>query len=274
MAKKPASTLLTIDVGNTATSFGVFPLFSRKKNPSPSGQWTLSTGELKHPQRLRQALQKAFRRYRVPMGSEVIVSSVVPSVDAALRLTIKRILRASAVHFVTAASKSRIHILYLKPSEVGADRIVNARGALSLKKGSLIVVDFGTATTFDCVTENGAYLGGVIAPGPVISAEALYQRTAKLPRVVLKKPVRILGRNTLESIQSGLFHGYRGLVREILRELKKKMGAKTTVIGTGGQAMWILSGLDCVDFFSLPLTHIGLYHFWMDAHGSFHRKEN
>jgi type III pantothenate kinase len=130
------------------------------------------------------------------------------------------------------------------------------------------VIDFGTATTFDCISAKREYLGGVIAPGPVISAEALYERTAKLPLVTLSKPAKILGQNTLESIRSGLYHGYRGLVLEIVSQLKKKLGPKTKVFSTGGQAHWILKGLPIAAPFHPYLTLDGLYFLWRDIHKS------
>ena len=126
------------------------------------------------------------------------------------------------------------------------------------------MVDFGTATTFDCVTVRGEYLGGVIAPGPVISAEALFQRTAKLPRVLLKKPVKILGRNTVQSIESGLYHGYRGLVREIVTQLKKSLNTSPLVVATGGQAKWMLKGMDAIDTFDPHRTLKGLFYCCID----------
>lgn len=273
MGSSPSS-LLTIDVGNSSTSFGYFSLTGHPKNPRPKKNWTMPTEDLRHPQRGLRALRKALRKYQIKRtGTDVMVSSVVPSVDSLLRAGIKTLLANPPVHFVTAQTKSKIKNLYRKPTEVGADRLVNARGAISLKKGPLIIVDFGTATTFDCVTKRAEYLGGVIAPGPVISAEALYQKTAKLPRVVLVKPAKVLGQNTLESIQSGLYHGYRGLVREILVQLKKKMGPQTNVIGTGGQSIWILKGMPGIT--SVPhLTHLGLYWYWRDVRGAYRRKDN
>lgn len=198
---------------------------------------------------------------------------MVPPIDLFLKSFLAGFFKKRKVHFVSARSTSKIKVRYKTPSEVGADRIVNARAAIALHDGPSIVIDFGTATTFDCVSRKAEYLGGVIAPGPVISAEALYQKTAKLPFVLLEKPVKILGRNTLESIQSGLYHGYRGLVLEITRLLKKKLGAGTKVMATGGQAHWILKGLPVVDRHVPHLTLMGLYYMWRDIHGPFKKGE-
>lgn len=193
----------------------------------------------------------------------VIISSVVPSIDATLRKETVSLFGVKP-HFVSVRTPSIVKVLYRNPREVGADRLVNARAAVEGHTGPSIVIDFGTATTFDCISSDKEYLGGVIAPGPVISAEALYQRTAKLPYVVLNKPARILGRNTEESIQSGLYNGYRGLVKEIVVQLKSVMGSRTKVLATGGQARWILKGLSLVDKYDPHLTLLGLYCLWKD----------
>lgn len=247
--------LLVVDVGNTATSFGLFETLS--KNPQPKRIWTLSTSEIK-----KGRLPSFGKKMNIVGG---IVSSVVPAVDRPL----DRALKASfgfSFPFVSGSTRSKVKIKYKKPKEVGADRIVNARAAMEYHKGPSIVIDFGTATTFDCVSAKGEYLGGVIAPGPVISAEALYERTAKLPQVTLDRPAKILGQNTLESIQAGLYHGYRGLVKEIVARLKQHLGGRPAVFATGGQAHWILKDLG-VPVRSVPsLTLVGLYYLWKDIY--------
>ena len=253
--------LLTVDVGNTATSFGVFSLSSFHKQPHPLHVSTILTSSLRHA---RAGGHPGLKHVFKNDGFQgIIISSVVPKVERPLAVTLKKKTGLSPI-FVTGKTKSKVIIRYHHPSEVGADRIVNARAVIEIHRGASIVVDFGTATTFDCVTARGEYLGGVIAPGPVISAEALYERTAKLPRVLLEKPTRILGRTTLESIQSGLYHGYRGLVREIAGHLQQKMGPGTAIYSTGGQAHWILKGLGIIDENIPSLTLMGLYHVWHD----------
>lgn len=251
-----------MDVGNTATSFGVFALTSSR--PSLPRTAVITSHQI--PQKKifdRFITEKLFKLTRAMNLRGIIISSVVPAVDAPLRSQLQARFRVP-VHFVTAKSKSKIKIHYKKPSEVGADRLVNARAAIEYARGASIVIDFGTATTFDCITARAEYLGGVIAPGPMISAEALYNKTAKLPLVLLEKPAKILGRNTMESIQSGLYHGYRGLVKEIVIQLKKQLGSHTTVFATGGQAKWILKGVAGVDRVVPHLTLIGLYYYWKD----------
>lgn len=256
-----SSFLLTIDVGNTSTSFVLFDL--KKKVPTSFFKTTISTVELRNPSALYPRVNKVFPKISQKNIAGVIISSVVPQIDAQLKMLILRLGFPKPI-FVTAKTKSRVIIKYKNPKEVGADRLVNARAAIELTKGASIVIDFGTATTFDCVSKKGEYLGGVIAPGPVISAEALYQKTAKLPMVLLEKPAKILGQNTLESIQSGLYHGYRGLVKEIVKQLQKNLGGKVSVLTTGGQAHWILKGTHLLEKNVPLLTHLGLYYYWED----------
>ncbi len=258
--------LLAIDVGNTATTFGLFSLRPYRNLVSPRLTWTVGTSLLKNPSRFKKLLN-AHLFSQIDPGDilGVAISSVVPTIDGILKNTLKNKIKAPLL-FVSSKTKSKVKVLYRNPSEVGADRIVNARAAMVLNpRQPSLVVDFGTATTFDCVSARGEYWGGVITPGPVISAEALYQKTAKLPLVLLEKPARILGRTTLESIQAGLYHGYRGLVREIVLQLKKKMGPRTSTLTTGGQAHWILKGLDVIDRHVPHLTLLGLYHIWHDV---------
>lgn len=260
--------LLTIDVGNTSTSFGLFSQLDARRHPRPHFEIDEKTDTFRSFASARQFfLKRAKACLSQPKTTAVMISSVVPSVDTVLKRVVRSFGAPSPI-FVSSRTPSQIKIRYKKPSEVGSDRLVNARGAVALASPPLIVVDFGTATTFDCVSSRNEYLGGVIAPGPVISSEALFQRTAKLPRVKLTKPAKILGQNTVESIRSGLFHGYRGLVVEIVKELKKKMGSRTTVLATGGQARWILKGLPFIRSFVPHLTHVGLFYLWKDSGSS------
>lgn len=260
-----ARPILAIDVGNSSTNIGLFTdANTALSKTSPFRTWAFPTNRLPDGSIVRQ--WKTLHR-RFPGLRDVVVSSVVPAADDVLRRKIAAAFRVRPL-FVTSKTKSRVRIRYGVPREVGADRIVNARGAIALwPRRPAIIVDFGTATTFDCVTARGDYLGGVIAPGPAISAEALYRRTAKLPFVRLETPSRVLGRNTRECMQSGLYHGYRGLVREIVGKLRKKMGSRVVVVATGGQARWVLKGVSVVRHFVPDLTLIGLLGVWQDVRG-------
>jgi type III pantothenate kinase len=260
--------VLAVDVGNTATTTGLFRLRGPLRNPVPAASWTIATAQLNVAGPFRRFLRARVGGARLRGVEGAMVSSVVPRVDGNLARDLQALTGAPAV-FVNHRTPSPVRIRYRKPSEVGADRLVNARAAWQLHAGASIVIDFGTATTFDCVSRRGEYMGGVIAPGPAIAAEALFRRTAKLPMVYLEEPADILGKNTLESIRAGLYHGYRGLVKEVVARLKSRLegrgrGGRVRVFTTGGQAAWILRGVPGVDRHVPHLTLSGLYHLWTD----------
>lgn len=254
--------LLTVDVGNTAATIGLFRLRGPVQKPVPEDVWHLTTSQINTAGPFQKFLRGKLGA-RLGRVKGAIVASVVPPVDHNLHHDLESLFGFAPI-FITHRSRSPIRIRYRKPAEVGADRLVNARAAWALHPGASIVIDFGTATTFDCVSSRGEYLGGVIAPGPAISAEALYRKTAKLPMVFLEKPANILANNTLDAIRAGLYHGYRGLVAEIVRQLRKKLGAGVRVFTTGGQAGWILKGVTGVGPNIPALTLAGLYHLWYD----------
>jgi len=168
----------------------------------------------------------------------IVVSSVVPPLDSSLRQVCERYFNTKPL-FIEPGIKTGMPVLYENPAEVGADRIVNSVAAFEKYGGPCVVVDFGTATTFDCVSPKGEYMGGVICPGIGISADALFEHTARLPRVDIRKPARIIGSNTVGSLQSGLYYGYLGLVDGILDQLLGEMGKGTHVVATGGLAALI-----------------------------------
>jgi type III pantothenate kinase len=166
------------------------------------------------------------------------LASVVPSLTEPMAELVRRTFGTDPL-VVGPGIRTGMAILYENPREVGADRIVNAVAAFERAKGPVIVVDFGTATTFDCVTPKGEYLGGVIAPGVQISADALFARAAKLPRVEIAKPPHVIGKNTIHSIQSGIVYGYVGLVDGVVGRLRAELGHDAVVIATGGLARLI-----------------------------------
>lgn len=226
--------LLAIDIGNTNIVLGVF------KEKELIQHWKIRTEREKTSDEYGVTLLNLFSL----SGPEkkdiesVIISSVVPPLTPIFEDLSQSLFKVHPL-VVGPGLKTGMAILYENPLEVGADRVVAAVAAYEKHGGPCIVVDFGTATTFDAVSSNGEYLGGAIAPGIQISAEALYLKTAKLPRIEIKKPKNAIGRTTVSSMQSGLYFGYVGLVTKIIAEIKNELGEETTVVSTGGFAAQI-----------------------------------
>jgi type III pantothenate kinase len=265
--------LLVVDVGNTNTVLGVFAA-AETSSASASGNGA------RHYERLlanwRVATKQAstvdeygvlFRNLFSMAGLEasgiqgIVISSVVPPLDPVLRQVCERYFNSKPL-FVEPGIKTGMPVHYDNPAEVGADRIVNGVAAFEKYGGPCVIVDFGTATTFDCVSAKGEYLGGVICPGIGISADALFQRTARLPRVEIRKPSRVIGTNTVGSLQSGLYYGYLGLVDGILELLLEELGEQTKVIATGGLGVMIGPGSKYIKTVDDLLTLEGLRILW------------
>jgi type III pantothenate kinase len=226
--------LLVIDVGNTNIVYGLF------EGTTLLHQFRVESGRGRTADEYAVTLRQLLAMHDVAPGDvhSAILASVVPALTEPMIDLVKRGCAREPL-VVGPGIRTGMSILYENPREVGADRIVNAVAAFERAKGGVIVVDFGTATTFDCVTPKGEYLGGVIAPGVQISADALFSRAAKLPRVEIAKPPRVVGRNTLHSMQSGIVFGYVGLVDGIVDRLKDELGYPCAVLATGGLARLI-----------------------------------
>jgi type III pantothenate kinase len=245
--------LLAVDVGNTNTVIGVF------RDGELAAHWRIQTVAERTADEYAVLLKTLLDMNGFPWRSinAGIISSVVPPTLFGLQQFFKRHCGGPAL-VVGAGIKSGMPILYENPREVGADRIVNAVAAYARWPQGAIVVDFGTATTFDVVTSRGEYAGGVIAPGISVSADALYAATAKLPRVEIARPRSTIGRNTVASMQAGLVFGYAGLVDAIVDRIKAEVDFAPHVVGTGGLASLIAKETRTIDECDEMLTLQGL----------------
>ena len=187
----------------------------------------------------------------------ITIASVVPPLNFTLKQMAEVYFHLTPL-FIDHLVDTGVPILYEPPSDVGADRIVDAVAAIHKYGAPCIVVDFGTATTFDAINENGEYLGGVITPGITISSDALFERAAKLPRVEIRRPAKVIGSATIEAMQSGLYHGYVGLVDGILKKMVEELGGSPKVIATGGLAPLIAKGSSFIELVDETLTLEGL----------------
>jgi len=223
--------LLVIDVGNTNTVLGLY------RGEELLRSWRLHTDRARTADEWALTVHELFGLAGLdfPVVEEVIISCVVPPVLFAVEELCREYFRLEP-WVVGPGIRTGMPILYDNPQEVGADRIVNAVAAYARQRRSLIVVDFGTATTFDVISARGEYLGGAIAPGLAISAEALFQRASKLPRVEIACPPQVVAKNTVNSMQAGLFYGYVGLVDGIVARMKQELGEEPYVLATGGLA--------------------------------------
>ena len=245
--------LLVVDIGNTNTSLGVFDGANLVAN------WRLTTARERTGDEWGVHTRNLFALAGLDFKSidAIAIASVVPPLNFTLKRMAEVYFQATPL-FVDHTIETGVPILYQPPSDVGADRIVDAVAAIHKYGAPCIVVDFGTATTFDAINAMGEYLGGVITPGITISSDALFERAAKLPRVEIKRPEKVIGSATVEAMQSGLYHGYIGLVDGILRRMLDELGGSPRVIATGGLAPLIAKGSRYVEIVDETLTLEGL----------------
>lgn len=249
--------ILVLDVGNTNIVLGIY------QEKKLLVEWRLSTDYKRTADEYAIQVTQLFYQSAVDMKSieGVIISSVVPNIMYSLEHMVRKYFNATPI-IVGPGVKTGINIKYDNPKEVGADRIVNAVAAYETYKKALIIIDFGTATTFCAIAKNGDYLGGTICPGIKISSEALFERAAKLPRVELVKPDTVICKNTVASMQAGIIYGYIGQVDYIVSKMKKEMQAKgeeePVVVATGGLAKLIAKDSNTIDKVEPFLTLDGL----------------
>jgi type III pantothenate kinase len=249
--------LLTIDVGNTNTALGVF------RGEELIANWRVTTAREQTIDEYGVLTRNLFTLAGLD-GSAiggVIISSVVPPVNWTLG-EMARVYFGQKALFVEPGVKTGMAILVDNPLEVGADRIVNGVAAFHRYGGPCIVVDFGTAITFDAISARGEYIGGAIAPGIGISSEALFARAAKLPRVEIKDPGKVIGTNTVTHMQAGLYYGAIDMVDGMLTRMKAELGGQITVVATGGQAPLVARGSKHIQHTELFLTLMGLRLIW------------
>ncbi len=253
--------LLVVDVGNTNTVVGAFELEGGRAG-AVRAHWRLETRARRTADEYAATLHELFQLGGLPWKIEGgIVATVVPPALFAVEKFFEQHLRVKPL-VVGPGLKTGMPILYDNPKEVGADRIVNAVAAFERFKSGCIIVDFGTATTFDLVTPKGEYAGGAIATGITTSADALYEKAAKLPRVEFTRPPSVVGKNTVASMQAGLYYGYVGLTDEIVTRMRASVDYHCTVVATGGLAPLIAKDSKTIEHTDEMLTLTGLGLIW------------
>jgi type III pantothenate kinase len=246
--------LLTIDAGNTNTVFALF------EGETLKGQWRIATDGRRTADEygvwLRQIMQ--FNQLPPESVTGAIIASVVPQTLFDLKKCCRTYFHVTPLIVGEAGVESGMEVRIDRPSEVGADRIVNAFAARRRYPVPLIVLDFGTATTFDVVNESGAYVGGVIAPGVNLSLEALHRAAAKLPKVAIEAPPKVTGTNTVSAMQSGVYYGYVGMIEGIVSRIRREHGQEMFTVATGGLASLFAGATDAIQAIDKDLTIHGL----------------
>lgn len=246
--------LLVIDAGNTNVVFAIF------NGDTLAGQWRISTDSKRTADEYGVWLTQVMERAGI-MPDQItgaVLASVVPQALFDLRMLARRYFHTELMVIGDPSIKTGIGVKIDNPQEVGADRLVNAFAAWQRFKQALIVVDFGTATTFDIVHARGEYIGGVIAPGVNLSLDALHRAAAKLPNVGIARPEKVIGTNTISAMQSGIYYGYAGLVEVIASRIKAEYGAPMKVIATGGLASLYATACPVIEQVDPDLTIYGL----------------
>lgn len=247
--------IFVLDTGNTNTVLGVF------KHDQLIYEWRIKTDRHKTEDEFGMLIKSLFDFKGISFSdfSGVIISSVVPPIMSALEKMCHNYFNLEPLIIGRENVDHFLGMQYPHPQEIGADRIVNAVGAIEAYGSPLIIIDFGTATTYCYINENSEYVGGLIAPGIQISMEALYSKASKLPKIEIQQPEHVVGRSTVEAMQSGVFYGYIGQVDGIIRRIEQKMNVKPKVIATGGLAKMLANRSEMIDIVDQHLTLKGLY---------------
>jgi type III pantothenate kinase len=245
--------LLAVDAGNTNMKLGVF------RGAELLGQWRLATDTTRTPEEYGREIARLFERAKLNVAEVegIAIASVVPSLNASLKSMLEGLFGLTPL-FVDHTTETGLKTLYNPPSALGADRIVDAVAAVAKYGAPCIVVDFGTATTFNAINAAGEFIGGAISPGLMTCSEALFARAAKLPRIEFARPEKAIGSSTVEAMQSGIYHGYVGLVDHVLEEMQAEMDGKPRIVATGGLAPLIAPASQYMDHVDETLTLEGL----------------
>ncbi|MFC4558573.1 type III pantothenate kinase [Virgibacillus kekensis] len=247
--------LFVLDVGNTNTVMGVFD------NDQLIHEWRIKTDRYKTEDEFGMLTKSLLEHQKLAFSdvTGVIISSVVPPIMFALEKMCEKYFGQDPLVIGKEDVRSYLKMAYPSPNEIGADRIVNAVGAIEEYGAPLIIIDFGTATTYCYINKNEEYFGGLIAPGIHISMEALYSKASKLPKIEIQAPEHVVGSSTIEAMQSGVFYGYVGQVDGIVNRMKREMDSTPKVIATGGLAALISDASETIDYVDKHLTLKGLY---------------
>lgn len=246
--------LFVLDIGNTNTVLGVF------SDNELQHEWRIKTDKHKTEDEFAVLIQSLFEMKSLAFESiqDIVISSVVPPIMFALEKMCVKYFNKQPIVIGKDIAQKYLTVVYPRPEELGADRVVNAIGAIHSYEGPLVIIDFGTATTYCYIDERRAYHGGLIAPGINISLEALYQRAAKLPKIEIEAPEHVIGQSTVEAMQAGVFFGYVGQVDGIVKRIEEERNVKPTVIATGGLAKLIAVESKSIDVVDKYLTLKGL----------------
>ena len=246
--------LLAVDIGNTNITCGVF------EGEELRATWRMAADVRRQTDEYAAMFLNLLDYHRIPKEDldRGIISSVVPPLIVTFEELYQKYFHITPIIVGAAGTRTGMRILYENPREVGADRIAHAVAAYRLYGGPLVIVDFGTATVVDAITKEGDYLGGAIAPGINLAAEALFERASKLPRIELERPQQAIGRNTVASMQAGLYFGYVGLVEGLVARFKRELEGEAKVVATGGLARRMATDIQVIDVVNYDLVLIGL----------------